>query len=566
MSNDSSSRKRRHISTDILISLAMCFMLFLFFPVQLYISNELDFVFDLYDVLHFMPLICLGAFVLSVILLSVSRCFGSRPHAFCLVAYTAVFFIFFIHGNFLVKDLPVMDGSTIDWSRYSSLRVISAAVTVAVAVIALVVFLRVKESVLLKAAEYVGGFGFAFLVLTLAISCFSHPTALQPRNTTCMTADGALEMSQDKNVVVFLLDALDATAFKNAIDSHPEYEEVFEDFTFFTNTMGVYPYTTRAVPYLLFGKLYDNSLYYPYYLREAIDESPFFEKLREEDFDQRVYFEYLYLTEIPNAVFKNFVNVEKFKEPVKFCKMLVKLTGFQVVPFELKRFCVLSPENIYFDTLKTNEGEEIDYYSFNNRDLYNRIRNTDISLTPQNCFRFFYSNGSHYPQSYDKDMNEIPDGTYEDGIECSVTLVKTYVEKLKEAGIYDNTVIVITADHGCNLADELLDEGKQNPALLIKGLKEDHPFRLNDAPVSHDDLQQAYLLLLDGASSDQVFEWKEGDVRERRYLLSDVLIESDITEYVSVGHAADTDALKPTGNVYHFDWLTAVPKDVRLSG
>ena len=61
-----------------------------------------------------------------------------------------------------------------------------------------------------------------------------------------------------------------------------------------------------------------------------------------------------------------------------------------------------------------------------------------------------------------------------------------------------------------------------------------------------------------------MFEWKEGDVRERRYLLAGLLTESDIIECESVGHAADTDALKPTGNVYHFDWLTAVPKDVRL--
>ena len=113
-----------------------------------------------------------------------------------------------------------------------------------------------------------------------------------------------------------------------------------------------------------------------------------------------------------------------------------------------------------------------------------------------------------------------------------------------------NTIIVFLADHGLNAMDTNSDYGRQNPILLIKGLNEHHPFIMNDAPVSHSDLQQAYLRLLDGGLSSDAFDWKAGDERERIHLISDVVIESDIYEYKSDQHASVSEALVPTGIIY----------------
>ena len=564
MKRNASNNGIKQFLPDLLISLASSFLL-IYVPVQVYIANELDFSFDVYDVLHYSPLFALVVFLLLMGILALTHSLGERLHSVVLSLVVAGFFVLLFHGVFLTKDLPLLDGTDIDWTKFQTQKLISRVITAGCVIVLLAASLFTGRK-FLPFASYTGVFGFLFLLVSLVLSCVSNPSAMQPRNTTVMTADGAFDMSEDQNFIIFLLDGMEEDWFETVLEEYPEYRDTLADFTSFTDTMCMYPYTTRSIPYILFGKLYDNSLNYSYYLRDAIDESPFFQKLREENYDQRVYFEYLYLTEIPNSVFQNFKNVETFNEPIKFCKMLLKLSGLQYLPYDLKPFCVLTPENIYFDSLKANKGETIDYYSFNNKDLYNRILDTEIPKSEKNCFRFYYAQGPHTPWLYDEDLNEVENGTYIQAIRGSLTLVDTWLQKLKDKGVYDNTVIVILADHGYVPSDPESDIGKQHPFMIIKGKDEHHPFAENNAPISHEDLQQAYLRLMEGASADEAFPWKEGDIRERLYMYSDVVIRSDIYEYSTSSDAADTEALIPTGRVFQYNWETAEPKNIRLSG
>ena len=547
------------ITGDVLISCASSVLLLIYAPTMLYINNSLDFSFDIYDVWQCMSFVALAAFVLSCLLLISSRLMSEKLHSVLVAVCLAVLTAMIIQGFFLSGNIPVLDGSEIDWSSFGMSRVLSAVVWTVCFCVYGILLIHGKRKTLLTASVYVGGIVLAFLILTLGITLFTSKTAFTEKNQTTMTADGAFDMSDEENFVIFLLDGVDEKEFESVLNVHPEYNDVFEDFTAFSNVMGMYPYTTKAVPYLLFGEKYDNTYYYSVYLQNAIENSPFLKELKQKNYDSRVYFEYLYLTDIQNSDFKNFINIENFKNPDKFCKMLIKLTGLQYLPYELKKLCVVTPEDFYLDTLKTVEGQDIDFYSFNNKELYERIQNSDITKTENNCFRFLYSQGAHAPWQYDSQMNSTEKGTYDDAIECSVTLADSYIKKLKEAGVYDNTVIVFLADHGMNINDPDSNYGKQNPILLIKGLKEHHPLILNDAPVSHCDLQQAYLRLLDGCTASDAFDWTKGDVRrERIHLISDVVIESDIYEYKSDKHASDAEALTPTGVVYPFDWDTII--------
>ena len=132
----------------------------------------------------------------------------------------------------------------------------------------------------------------------------------------------------------------------------------------------------------------------------------------------------------------------------------------------------------------------------------------------------------------------------------------TYIEKLKNAGVYDNTVIVVMADHGINTANYLGREGRQNPIMLIKGIGENHDYYRNDAPVSHADLQEAFIKLLNGKKAEEAFDWKEGDTRIRTYMLSDSGSWTELTEYKTEEHASITGALYATGQVYPYEGNT----------
>jgi len=58
--------------------------------------------------------------------------------------------------------------------------------------------------------------------------------------------------------------------------------------------------------------------------------------------------------------------------------------------------------------------------------------------------------------------------------------------------------------------------------------------------------------LLEGKASDEVFDWKEGDYRERRFLVYEWTNQNHFEEYVQTGQAEDMDTLVPTGRVFDY--------------
>ena len=63
---------------DVLLSCTASFLLFLYAPTLLYISNELDFSFDIYDVWHHMASVALIAFLASILFLTLLRLISER--------------------------------------------------------------------------------------------------------------------------------------------------------------------------------------------------------------------------------------------------------------------------------------------------------------------------------------------------------------------------------------------------------------------------------------------------------------------------------------------------------
>ena len=166
--------------------------------------------------------------------------------------------------------------------------------------------------------------------------------------------------------------------------------------------------------------------------------------------------------------------------------------------------------------------------------------------------------GAHVPFYFDKDVNVIDDADYYTSIESSMTVTMSYLNKLREAGVYDNSVIIILSDHGYNIEGEAVkvaqknenETGRQHPILFVKGLNESHDLQVSGAPISYENLVEAYYKLMDGAASDDCFAYKEGDQRERRYLLYKYLGEDHMVEYVQTGYAGDESTLVPTGRVF----------------
>ena len=91
-----------------------------------------------------------------------------------------------------------------------------------------------------------------------------------------------------------------------------------------------------------------------------------------------------------------------------------------------------------------------------------------------------------------------------------------------------------------------------NPALLIKGRGESaDSMRTSSAPISYEDLADAFALLADGKGTLEVFKYKDGDTRERRFIKYYYACEDTMEEFIVYGRARDIESMRPTGVVYN---------------
>lgn len=537
---------RKELLPSILLSVATAFMLFIFAPLEIYFNNVYEFWFDFYMLFPVCLFMFAIFFIVSTVIFGVLYKISVSAYRFGIILYLTGFCCTYIQGNFLAGNLPLVDGSVIDWSKYGIQRISCILLWIIVCVLVVAAMKVFSIEKLVRAAGVISGFITLILLITL-ITVGSINRGFTRKLSIGNSSNYALEMSNNQNFVMLLLDTIDGDSMTGLLEEHPEYADSLSDFTYYCNTMGSYPYTIYSVPYIFSGEWYENQEDFMEYGKRVYRESPLFEELEKKGYRMGLYEPEAFRLEESMLRFENMVNyIGDISSYPAFIKLEMKLIGFKYMPYDLKRFCVTIPAE--FEGLRAMDKDAYgEAYSSYNRDFYSYLQDHQVTLTDDKCFRFFHLEGAHQPWIYDADLNEVDGATYKQAVEASFKIVTTYLQKLKDSGVYDNTAIIILSDHGCNVLDPDNKEGRQQPILFVKGVGEQHAtMQISAAPISQADFMEAYKRLLDGKTGNEVFDYQEGDYRERRYLLHDSA-DSYLIEYLQTGYAGDEDTMIPTG-------------------
>lgn len=550
-------RDKKQLLPGIVVSVAVSFLVFLYAPVDLYCSNISEFWFDFGILIK----ASLGLFLIcTAVLLLIYICLWLIHPVLYRIGLAGGFlglFCTYIQGNFLIKNLPPLDGTSIRWEEYTVLRMEDFVLWGVGLVIVVLMYIFLKKDLLSRTVMYLSG-GLTLMLLITAVSVVLTSGGLQEKEHYQYGADKQFVMSEDQNFVILLLDTVDSRTVTELLADHPEYNETFRDFTYFENTVGAYSCTERAVPYILSGDWYENDEPFDEYSKRMYQESPLFRTLQERGYNMELCDSELYMDDDLMSMFSNIHKVDfKVSSYARFAKPLVKLIGFRYAPFDLKKKCTFKTSAFaelikVENTTEETSCSELDHVFKSQLDLKG-ITTEDSSKK----FKFIHLNGAHVPYIYDKDMNIINewDGTYEQSTQATLVGAMDYIEQLRNSGAYDNTAIIVMSDHGFNGSLGQSGEAtwmRQCALLLVKGRNEHHDtMQISQAPISFEDLQEAYVRLLDGKQSDAVFDWKEGDVRERRFLRYSFLDDSHMQEYMQTGYASDMDTMIPTGREYN---------------
>lgn len=537
----------KRCKAGIYISLCLSFLLTIYAPLEMFFYNIDDFWFNF----TLMFPVCLILFLVLWMAGSLAFILLGAVNKYIYNVGIAVGFVTlictYVQGTFLISNLPPMDGTNIDWGEYRAENVKTIILWVLILAACLVIIKFAKISLFNKIAGKVSCYLFLILLFSIFISGIAT-SGYKDKDLLTATNRYEFEFSEDTNFIILILDAVDAGTVSQILETDEESREVFTDFTYYENVLCAYPFTKFSMPFIMSGKWYTNEKPPRDYFEESIDESPLINTI-EEQYKMELFSNSIAIVNEENSErFANMVSDHSYISSYKqFVKGMIKLAGIKYAPYPAKKICYNVLEQLEGARGIGEEVEDDQIFSGNNRRFCQRIEENEIAYTSDKVFKLIHLEGAHVPYRYNKNVEVIEDGTYLGNVEASITTASRFLDKLKESNVYDNSVIIIMADHGYNIVGL---RGRQNPILFIKGIGEHHEMNVSNAPISYDDLQDAYQLLLKGESGDAVFPWEENQKRQRRYLLYVYEEEETMYEYMTEGHAAETEELQPTGKEF----------------
>ena len=183
------------------------------------------------------------------------------------------------------------------------------------------------------------------------------------------------------------------------------------------------------------------------------------------------------------------------------------------------------------------------------------------------AFRLYHLWGAHPGGDFDRNLNE---GKKVDAYESALgdfKIIREYIAEMKKLGIYDDSTIIITTDHGLSMSTS--DEKPLELGRAVRGLMMVKPagtegkvgMSTSNAQVCHQDLFATVIHSFGGNTEDYgrtIFEIGEDEQRTRLYyhsmMLSDIDGEIVLREYAITGDGRDFNNWKLTGRYWDIDY------------
>lgn len=555
-----------------------CFMLLVFEPILMYATNINDFWFDLQLIIGPILRIFIRFFLIGTVLIFVvynaDLLLSKRLLLYkgiILIGFIA-FFLVYLQGNWLAGALPRLTGAEIAWENYGKRE--NAILASAALILVGVMVISIRKHGLNRTVFYTTAGSFTIFVMLFAslVPTVIASGALETKDTEAVS-DAALDatgversdtfaatlrnynnISSNTNFLIFLLDATDSQMFYNVMMGDDEFRDILDDFTYYPDTLSIYPFTGMSIPNILTGTAYYADMNVHDYRNRAYNQSPLFEKLTQNGYEINLYSTVLFWKGNRDYAIENSASIVDVSVDLNvFMAEELKYIKYKYYPYGLKRLSNI--ETLDFNNCIITTSQ-YDLYSWGSRETYERItENSVLDKQDQNYFQFIHCEGGHLPYILNRNLDIVKEATQEDKMLSCLTLIQAYLQRLRDNGAYDNSIIVIMADHGQE--DGAIDEEhahthvmeRFNPILFIKGINERHELLESDRSVSYMDLQDAFCDLIDGKQSTELFADLEPG--RKRTILSHITSTS-FTEYETTGKAWEVEKYTPTGNVYNY--------------
>lgn len=494
---------------------ALSYTLFIYFPTDTFINNKADFDFTFQSYIFMM----FGfAFLLS---LAISFLLSALPWYFpkfnCVIV--AIMIAAYLQYLFFNGNLAVIMGD--DFIGTDSLLTQTVNLEIWIIILFLFPIMHAYKPLLMeKFIKYSSLFTIGLETVSIVLSLILSGGYAFEGNYIAIDGEEQYTVSKNENIIVFVMDAMDNAYLETIFSESPEYFEGYKDYTLYANTCSVYDATLLSLSQMFAGAEFDNTLSAEEWYTKAWNSKKanlFYEKFHKANYRINAY---------------NFNAYEVYNFKGKFDNYIFPIDSSQQVKIRFdhkKQFLCLSDYGLYravplcfkvflndylYDTRAVIDSEEkITYYN----DEFNESLHLQLSKSDQNYFIIQHLSGTHKGSPSSQ-------GDYIEETKYILTMLNDFNNQLKKLGVYDNTTIIITSDHGEHNTPNY--EKAALPVFMIKE-KNHHneKMAISNAPIYHEDIMSTLLVAAGLYNSEtdaelfgpSIYDFDEDSVRVRTW-------------------------------------------------
>lgn len=329
---------RREDGLLLSITIFAASLLFLFGPLQMYLSNISELWFPFGDA--FLSCLLAFLFVAGILtLLGALLCFWKIPFYFYLLFIWGIGVALYIQGNLVPMKEGILNGADVNWDAYQDEARFSVVLWIGCVTLPFLLarFFPKYWKIIVKSVS-VALFFIQFIAVILL--CVTTDLSNTKKTDWYLSSNGLYDVGEGKNVVIFVLDSYDQLFFEKVRAQEPTLTDFLDGFTWFTNATNVYPCTAPSIRYLLTNQLYFNDKTVSDYTAESWTRcSEYYQSLQKEGFEINIYTsEDNAVSEAAKVAFVKNAEYQRIRvsSHVSLAKSLQRLTAIRYYPDALK--------------------------------------------------------------------------------------------------------------------------------------------------------------------------------------------------------------------------------------
>lgn len=533
-------------STLLLSILLLTITVTVFGPIELYFTNYEEFWFTPIDTL----------IIIAILLVAGGTVFTgagfllrgkARDLYGCILFIAGV--VLYIQGNYININYGVLNGEEIDWSVYTVYAVLNTLGWMLFVGIAIFMWIH-KRNLFHKIQKYVSLWILAIQLVTIITLFVTTEVSDMEKSGYYLSDEGIYEVSSKENIIIFILDEFDDVYFQEFLKEEPEKcKNIFEDFTHFNNASAGGASTKIGMPAIITGEHYPGGISYQEYIKQSFNRDKLYSTLQDKNYDVRIYSNSNFVPDESSELLNNQVATGYVVTSYpKLAEKYFSLTLYKYMPHILKRyFWIYTGE---FDQYKA--GSSVEGFVADDAAYFQKLQDEKLQINKEkNIFRIIYMNGAHPPYILDEYAQRIDSEDSSAFLQAkgALYIVENYINQLKELELYDDSTIMVMADHGDAHANETRGKQQEHGILLVKNRKQKGEFTESDAPVSYYDLHATLFRELGIDAGETFFEITESERQRYFYKNETDAGAMKVVEYVIDGNLNCDNVISQTGKV-----------------